>query len=259
MELKEEKMSQIKKSIQWRAGVFVLLSLICVSTYVILLGNQQTIFSLTAKYKIQFKETHGLFRGSMVTVNGLPAGNVAEIQFIPQTGRIHVLVSIINKFSKSITDQSNASLETKGVLGDKFISIFSQGAEAGNPLPSGSFISSQSSSSLMNVLGGESVKTQLADIIKEVYVFTKNLNSENSLGKTSQALERFSTFFSKDKSKDFSDILKLLKNILIKIDRGEGTAGALINNRSLYNRISTLLGQKPYYKYLPALVEDKIK
>ena len=259
MESKEEVMSRIKKSTEWRVGIFVFLGVISVFVCVILLDNKVTVFSSTVQYKVKLPEAHGLFEGSVVTVNGIPAGNVTDIQFIPQTGLVHVSMAIIKKFVQVINSQSEASLGVKGVLGDKFISITTGGKTAGTPLPAGSFISHQKSKGLMGFLGSETMKKQLSNIMEELSVFIASLNSEKPLEGTSQAIKSFSTFFSKDKSKDFSEILKRLKNILVKIDKGEGTAGALINNRSLYNRVLSLLGQKPYHKSLPSLLDDKVK
>lgn len=252
-------MSQIKKGMEWRVGIFVFFGVISVFAYVILLGDKATIFSSTAKYKIELPEVHGLFKGSVVTVNGITAGNVTDIEFIPETGLIHVSVSLVKKFALVITDQSEASLGVKGVLGDKFISITTKGEARGTQLPEGSFIANQKYKGLMGFLGSESVKEQLSNVITEVSTFLSSLNSEKPLGHTSQAFKQVAGFFSKEKSKDFAEILKHLKNILIKIDKGEGTAGALINNRNLYNRILSLLGQKPYHKSLPSLLNDKVK
>ena len=259
MESKEGMMSRIKKGMEWRVGIFVFLGVISVFAYVILLGERATLFSSTVDYKIELPEVHGLFKGSVVTVNGITAGNVTNIQFIHETGRVHVSVSLIKKFALVITSQSEASLEVKGILGDKFISITTPGEADGEPLLEGSFIAHQKSAGLMGLLGSENVKQQLSNMIKEISTFMNSLNSTDTLGHTSEAFKQFSGFFSKDKSKDFSEILKSLKSILIKIDKGEGTAGALINNRSLYNRILSLLGQKPYHKSLPSLLDNKVK
>ena len=259
MESKEEIMSQIKKGMEWRVGIFIFFGVISVFAYVILLGDKATIFSLKTKYKIELSEVHGLFKGSVVTVNGITAGNVTNIKFIPETGVVHVSVSIVKQFAQVITNQSEASLGVKGVLGDKFISITTKGEIGGTQLPPGSFIAHEKSKGLMGLLRSESMKEQLSNVITEVSTFLSFLNSEKPLGHTSQAFKQFAGFFSKDKSKDFAEILKRLKNILIKIDKGEGTAGALINNRSLYNRVLSLLGQKPYHKSLPSLLNDKVK
>ena len=45
MESKEEMMSQIKKGMEWRVGIFVFFGVISVFAYVILLGDKATIFS----------------------------------------------------------------------------------------------------------------------------------------------------------------------------------------------------------------------
>ena len=239
-------MSRLKKHIKQRVGIFVFFGLVLLFTCVVLLGkSQQAVFTLAGEYRIQFSEVHGLFRGSVVTVNGIPAGNVQKIQFLPKTGKVEITVSVISRFESVITSQSLAVLATKGVLGDKFVSISAPGSQTGEVLPPGSLIASSSAGGLMGLLKGEQTKEQVANIVKEFSELLQSLNQGKSF------------LVSESKSKDVSEILKLLKSILIKIDRGEGTAGALINNKNLYNRVLSLLGQKPYHEYLPALTGEK--
>ena len=91
----------------------------------------------------------------------------------------------------------------------------------------------------------------------EMLIVIRSFNSEKTIKKASKATHNIYNMFSESKSQEVSQILKRLNSILTKLDEGEGTAGALINNKNLYNRILSLLGQRPYHKYLPTLVEEK--
>lgn len=249
-------MSRRKKNIKVKVGVFVLVGAVILFAYIVLLGDNQTLFNLTSKYKVKFEQVDGLFRGSVVTVNGVPAGNVIAINFIHETGNVQAVVSVLRKFTSVITDQSEASLATKGFLGDKYIAIITKGHK-GQKLPGGSYIPTRSSSGVLDFFGNKKTGDTVAAVLDELLITIKAFNSEKAIQKVGKTAYGISNMFSESKSKEVSQILKRLNSILTKLDEGEGTAGALINNKNLYNRILSLLGQRPYHKYLPSLVDEK--
>ena len=251
-------MGKRKKNIKLRVGIFILLSVVLLSACILLLGENQTYFNLTSKYNIEFKKVDGLFVGSVVTVNGVPAGNVTGIHFLQETGDIQVVISVLRKFTPVITNQSAAMLATKGFLGDKYIAITTTGKK-GKKLPAGSYISTQNVPGILRLLGGKKTADKLSSILDELLITISSFNSEQTIKKAGKTAYNISNMFSENKSQEVSQILKRLNNILTKIDEGEGTVGALINNKNFYNRLLSLLGQRPYHKYLPTLVKEKKK
>ena len=242
-------MNRQKKHITIKVGIFMLAGVICLFAYIFLLGGNRTYFNLTAQYKVKFSSVEGLFTGSVVTINGVSAGNVKNIHFIQKTGEVEAVISVMRRYAPVITDEAHAVLATKGLLGDKYIAIKTTG-QKGRPLPMGSYIPVQPVTGVLGVLGGSKGGNTVSAILDELLLFIRALNGE----KTTQKL---SNMLSEEKSREVSRILKRLNSILTKIDEGEGTAGALINNKNLYNRVLTLLGRRPYDKYLPSLVEEK--
>ena len=251
-------MSRRKANVKLKVGIFVLAGTIILFSYILLLGENQTYFHLTSKYKMTFKQVDGLFTGSVVTVNGVPAGNVVAIHFIHETGDVQITISILRKFTSVITYQSRASLMTKGFLGDKYIAIKTAGNK-GQKLPAGSFIPTQVARGLLGFLESKGIGDKLSAVLDELLIVIKLFNSEKTMKKVSGATDNIYNMFSENKSKEVSQILQRLNSILTKLDEGEGTAGALINNKNLYNRILSLLGQRPYHKYLPTLVNEEEK
>ena len=247
-----------RKNIKLKVGFFVLMGVLFLFAYILLLGGNQTYFNLISRYKVKFKSSDGLFTGSLVKVNGIPAGNVVDIHFIQETGDVQVVVSILRKFTPAITDQSEASLATKGLLGDKYIAIITRGTK-GQRLPKGAYIPTQAVSGILGVFNKQETGDKVAAILDELLALVKSLNSEQTMQKIGKTAHGISNMFSDSKSKEVSQILKRLNSILTKLDEGEGTIGALINNKNIYNRILGLLGQRPYHKYLPALVKEKKK
>ncbi len=252
-------MSRRKKRINIKVGFFVLAGIICLFSYIFLLGNNLTYFNLVSKYKVKFKSVDGLFNGSMVKVNGVPAGNVVDIHFMEETGDVQTTISILHEFTSSITDQSEATLITKGLLGDKYIYITTKGWKQGEQLKKGAYIPTKPVSGILELLGGKDTGDKVSAILDELLIFVKSLNSEKAVQQISKTAHSISNMFSEDNSKDISQSLEKLNSILTKLDKGEGTAGALINNKNLYYRVLGLFGQRPYHKYLPSLVNEKIE
>ena len=248
-------MNRRKKKLTLRVGAFVLTGIVLLFAYILLLGQNRTYFNFVAKYKVQLKKVNGLFVGSIVTVNGVPAGNVVSINFIPETGDVKVGISILRKFTPVITDRAFAFLATKGLLGDKYIAITTYGKQ-GERLPKNSYIPSQSPPGMLGFLSHPKTGDKVSAILEEILAFTQSLNSEKTLQKAGKAMDRISHTLS-PKGGEWSQILSRLNSILAKIDEGEGTAGALINNKNLYHRLLSLLGQRPYHKYLPSLLEEE--
>ena len=252
-------MIQRKKHITIKVGVFVLAGVVCLFAYTLLLGTNRTYFSLANKYKVKLPSVDGLFAGSVVKVNGVPAGNVVDIEFIRQTGNVLVVVSVLRDFAPALTDKSFASLATKGLLGDKYILITTRGDKLGQRLKKGDYIPTQPVGGLMGVLGSSAGGDKIKSILDELAVLIKSLNSENTVKHISKTASSISNMFSESQSQELSRTLKRLNSILTKLDEGEGALGALINNKNLYYRALGLLGRRPYEKYLPALVEEQNK
>jgi len=266
-------MNKNKKAIVFRVGVFIFSGIVCLFAYIIFLGENRTFFRLVSKYKVTLDTADGLFAGSVVTINGVPAGNVTNIHFIEETGNIEVGLTVLRKYSPVITDRSKVSLITKGLLGDKYILITTSGKE-GTKLPSGSYINTEKESGILGMFKNQEVKGKISNILDELLQLLHALNKENGvlysihemadeIKKSTRTLNStakdISKMLSEEKSKELEQLLKTLNSIAQKLDEGDGTAGALINNKKLYYRVLGLLGERPYHQYLPSLVKEKSK
>jgi len=61
------------------------------------------------------------------------------------------------------------------------------------------------------------------------------------------------------KMKDVTTAAKHMKSILAKIDNGEGTVGALINDPSLYDDVKNLLGGANRNKVLKYFIKKSVE
>ena len=218
-------------------AVFMIVGLGVLIKVTLVMGkNRITVFQPVAIYRSIFKDTRGVYTGSEVTVHGVRTGNVIKTTVLPD-GTVEISFSTLKKHAFAINESSIVQLKTLGMLGDRYVNIFTPDLSA-PPLKKGSLIPSKVAPNIMSLLSGSNKKTDLQDLIQSTQTL---LESANSL------------------IEELSQTTKKANTILKKIEKGEGTLGALIHNRELYNRVLTLLGEKPRYNYLKDLYKKSSK
>ena len=233
--------------VQVKIALFITFGLAILGSYLIVIGNYQSMFSRANEYKIFITNAKGLFKGTPVTINGLKAGRVHQIQL--KDNQIIIFVKIKTELSYMINSTSKASLKTEGVLGDRYVSIITPDSKA-DPLPKSSAIPLTQDQNITNLLSNDSeLVINVTRFFKEASALLENLNKsedENLAENLREISKQTKKFLSDDKNKDIKNILKHTRSILRKIDKGQGSLGALVNERSLHNRAVTFLGGKPY-------------
>ena len=238
--------------VKMKATIFILVGLTLFASYLIVIGNYQSIFSVSSEYKIVVNNVEGVFKGTPVAINGLKIGRVQNIEL--QKSNITVYLRVQSKYVYLINESSTAEFQTEGFLGDKYINISS--TDSSKPLlKPGSILQVKTSDSIKSILSKENNIIQVVtQFFEEGHKLLETLNKEENEENFGEALKNVSSqlqkFLSDDKNKDVKDILKHTKSILRKIDRGKGTLGAIVNDRSLHNQALSFLGGKPYKKLL---------
>ena len=238
-----------------KATVFILVGFTLLVSYLVVIGNYQSIFSFSTDYKIVVDSAEGLFKGTPVAINGMKVGRVQNINLEQNKMVIHLRVR--TKYTPMVNESSIVEFKTEGFLGDKYINIYSTDFSK-PPLKPGSNLNIKSTNSLSNLLSKENnIIHVVTQFFEEGHKFLENLNeaeNEENFGEvlrnTSSQLQKF---LSDDKNKDVKDILRHTKSILRKIDRGKGTLGAIVNDQSLHNQAISFLGGKPYKTVLKSI------
>ena len=73
--------------------------------------------------KAQFQSVEGLVPGAQVQMAGIRIGRVKDIRYDPETGRATVFMEIRDDYRNSIPEDSQVTLKTKGLMGDKYVVI----------------------------------------------------------------------------------------------------------------------------------------
>lgn len=258
-----------------KVGTFVFISVVLFIFTVFMIGGDKALFTSYYRLKVHFNQVQGLAPGSVVSLSGVPIGNVKAIIFAPDKESVQVEMSIEQSFQSKITKSSTAEIRTQGALGDKYVYI-----TPGNPsdpvLTTGDSIKAVDDGDLLTILSNEGdTFREIFAIIKEVHTVVRNMNEG---GRSAAIMENLKDVSSDLKllvheagllvkevrkggttAHDLSKSVRSLASVMEKIDSGNGSLGALVNDPSLHDRLTKFLGGEPRQKYLKNLIRKSIQ
>jgi phospholipid/cholesterol/gamma-HCH transport system substrate-binding protein len=107
-----------------RLGAFIILSLAILAAGVFIVGSKEYLFRPTYQLRAQFDNVAGLANGADVQVGGIHSGTVAAIELPHQPGqKVTVIMNLDKSTHEIIKQDSMASIETEGALGNKFLAV----------------------------------------------------------------------------------------------------------------------------------------
>ena len=235
---------------QAKVGAFLAIGLIVLLGSIFTLGSNKSFFQEVFIIKAYFDSVQGLNKGSMVSLSGVKVGNVDQIEFDTERNAVQVKIRVDAIFKNRIRKDSRIELRTQGALGDKFLFI-TPGTKIDEFLQHENEIAADYGNDILAVLnkrGNESEK--IFDAISDFQKLLHSITAQNKIpsliakldstaGHLSEASQRLNATL-KNGSLDRSAVK--LEKIIDKIDKGEGTLGALINDRSVFDRVKSILG-----------------
>ena len=191
-----------------RLGAFIVATLAILVVGVFIIGSKQYLFSSTYQLKAQFDNVVGLDAGGDVRVGGVHSGTVRNILLPHGPGaKVTVIMDLDKSTHEIIKQDSVATIETEGLLGNQYLAI-SFGSAGKAEVRDGDTISSQP-------------PLEMADLLQK---------TSGILDSSQQAIQ------------NATQATASLKSISAKIDAGQGTAGALVNDKQLYNNLEQTTG-----------------
>ncbi len=244
----------------FRLGVFVAIGIAVLCSSIFILGGDKLLFRKTAKFYVEFPHAQGLAVGSVISMAGLEIGNVTNLKIAENRDVIVAEITIAEKYLGRITNESNLEVRTQGALGDKYIYV--DPAMGGEAITEGATLTSKPKPDLLDILSAKSseVGGSAVDLIKELHTLLREMNDNQRMSRLLEGM--VSTTKNLDKltgDPELKSSLAHLSSILSKIDRGEGTLGALVNDSSLHERLMGFLGESPRNSYLKPLIRDSIR
>jgi len=188
----------------FRLGLFMLTTLGILAVCVFLVGRQELKFGSNYRIRSEFDNVAGLSDGADVRVGGIREGTVQSIH-IPKRpdGKVTVSMDLAKETQSILRQDSVASIQSAGLLGDKYVEISFGSVDA------------------EKLKGGEKLESEppldVADLFHKANLLldTGQGALENIMGAT--------------------DNLNLITG---KINTGHGTIGKLINDSTLYQQAS---------------------
>ena len=180
----------------------MLTTLAILAACVFLVGRQESKFGSNYQVRSDFENVAGLNEGADVRVGGIRKGTVRSIR-LPKTpdGEVVVTMDLAKETQAIVKQDSVASIQSEGLLGDKYVEISFGSEEAAR------------------LKGGETIESEPPFDISDLF------QKANQLLDTGEgALESI---------QGATDNIGL---ITAKMNNGQGTVGKLINDSTLYKQ-----------------------
>lgn len=117
-----------KAGIETIVGIFVVVGILCLAYLSIKLGKMELLGGNYYELSADFSSVSGLKAGASVEIAGVEIGRVERIELDPARGYMAEVFLRVRTGVK-LTDDSIASIRTRGIIGDKFVLIKPGGSE----------------------------------------------------------------------------------------------------------------------------------
>jgi phospholipid/cholesterol/gamma-HCH transport system substrate-binding protein len=186
-----------------RLGAFFIAALTILVSGIFIIGGRQYLFSSTYRLNTQFGSVVGLDSGADVRVGGVHSGSVRSVELPSKpTDKITVWMDLNQSTRNIIKQDSVATIETEGLLGNEYVAISFGSAHAANVVDGGTI--------------GSEPPLEMSAIFKKANLILDS--SQAALTNVTVATAN-------------------LSSITTKIDKGQGTIGALVNDKKIYTQL----------------------
>lgn len=214
----------MKKSLEVKVGLFFIISLLLFGV-MLEIGNHWKIFDTGVPYKVFLTSSTGLKVGDTVKLAGVEVGTISKISVLDDKVQVDFEV----KRGTRIKTDSVAGIRMASMLGGQFLGL-TFGSPGSADLAAGGTVKSSDSAGMDTIIdsvGGltKDAKQLLVDL---------NRNQNEVMGKVNAILD--------ENRSAVHNSLTGLASITAKIDRGDGSLGLLLNDKSLYHNANALSG-----------------
>lgn len=207
-----------------KVGLFVLVGLFVCGLVIFLIGDERQAFERKDTFKAVFDDVQGLKRGSTVRMGGVDVGAVSEVGYSddPDDLKLYVSFTVVRTEARRIRSDSWVSIDNKGLLGDKMITV-KPGSAGAERIVAGGVVPTKQAKDLGDMMG------QVANISAKAESVMGNL--EKTTG--AMAEDRFTD--------DVKGTARSLNSLLRQLDQGDGYVAKLIRDPGEAERLSRTL------------------
>ncbi|MGA3243214.1 MAG: MlaD family protein [Bacteroidota bacterium] len=262
-----------------RVGIFVILGGAAVVVGIFLVGKEEGLFRESFHVSSYFNTIEGLRTGASVRLSGVDVGIVDKITIAPQNNKVRIDLKLRKGVKSFIKKDSYAAIEQEGLVGSKYVSL-SVGSSGSDEVSDGDILLSkepfrlsviiedaqgmiantrQATAEFTRILAAVNAgHGTLGKLItdEDVYNALKRATAQadSSLRKTAEEFANIPKFISGVSENLYGvtrNVEKLLfdvdstvvnvRDIVGKINKGEGTLGALVVERNIYDSLMVIV------------------
>ncbi|NOX65198.1 MAG: MCE family protein [Chlorobi bacterium] len=256
-----------------RLGLFIFIGTVLIVISIFTIGNKESLFVSSITIKSKFTNIEGLRSGAPVRLSGYTIGSVSSIVLSGDSaGTVIVTMRIDQELRHFIRIDSEASIQTEGLVGKKIISI-TPGSQHQPVADEGSYIKSKTPMNITKIMeDSEAIISYMKDITKDFSEIVHNVNTgsgsvsklinddrlyettvgmiqtaNKDLNQVSKTLEyiadlAYETIQSaKNTFTEIDTVIFSIKNISAKVEKGEGFLGEMINDTLTYDSIKVMI------------------
>ena len=256
-----------------RLGIFIFIGTVLLVISIFLLGSKEKLFTRTIEVKAYFNQIEGLKSGAPVRLSGYDIGSVSGISLVSEeTGNVEVRMRIDVSLKHFIRLDSQAAIETEGLVGKKIVTI-TPGSAGFAEIEDGGIIKSKNPLNIAAVVEEtEAVISYLRDLtrdLSEIIAKTNkgegtfgNLVNDDQLYKAAVSITRNADNNMNILTERLSDITDIIVNtgksigsiianvdtavtdvrhLVDRVEKGEGVLGTLITDQKVADSIRSMI------------------
>ena len=247
---------QRERALKTRVGIFVLVTLAVFLGIIYMLGARARLFEARFTVHAEFTQVGGLQEGATVRLAGVQIGRVSGVSLPPEPGgKVRVSMRIAKQYSDRIRKDSDARIETQGLLGDRIVEITVGSAKA-PPVQPDEVLRAQDPVDIAHVLG------QGAGVVRSVAALSESLRDVAEQFQKSRVTEDLAATMTTTRKvaeqvgriadraekgpglahsllyeepialRRVNQLIDSTQAVLARIERGEGAVGVLTSERS---------------------------
>lgn len=244
---------------------------------IVSIGKENSFFNPKVTLRARVDNVKNLKPGSSVELKGIRVGSVDQIKIISED-MVEISFTILESELQWIKKDSNVSVSTAGLVGDKMLEVY--GGTKDSPVldPTKDFLTSEGGTDLKQLMvKGESIATITERILSRVDQIIYNMDdgkklieTVNSLSKASLNMEKITQELreahlgdmAKNVNKSMLSLEKAsgsLARITERVEKGPGTMNSLIYDDALHEELRALLGGASRNKVIKYFIRESIE
>ncbi|MBI1354433.1 MAG: MCE family protein [Acidobacteria bacterium] len=222
-------------------GVFLVGGFLLFALGLFMIGDRRQMFTESIDAYADFADLAGLQNGATVRVSGMDAGEVTSIEAPPTPeGKFRVRFRIIEKLQPIVREDSVASIQTDGIVGNMFLQV-EAGTSGAPQIENGRGVKSVEPFQISDFLDQakqivETADELLDEVKQDLVTIVRNVNDVAEEAETLVAEARPNITSMTASAKNIADDVEGVMN---DINAGKGTVGKLFKDEKVYEDLKS--------------------